>query len=70
MKLCVQCGVPKALTDFYFQRRRLRMSVCKRCHCANVTANRAYKIEFYREYERNRRVRLARDSRARLGIVL
>ena len=48
-KQCKICGSLKAPTDFYANDK-----TCKVCRCAKVRANRAAKIDHYREYERKR----------------
>lgn len=47
--LCSKCGEDKLLADFYKNDR-----TCKVCRCAKVRANRASKVDYYREYDRKR----------------
>lgn len=48
MVICNKCGSSKAATDFYKNDR-----TCKVCRCAKVRANRADKIDYYRNYDNN-----------------
>jgi hypothetical protein len=56
MKRCRRCGKPKPLEDFYRhpQMRDGRMNICKVCHRAAVRANRRRRIDYYREFDRQR----------------
>ncbi len=56
LKHCFKCGQMKARQEFY---RHSQMSdgllgKCKECTRADVVANRAAKIEYYREYDKKR----------------
>lgn len=46
MKTCKACGSEKSIHDFYNQDR-----TCKDCRKIKVRANRASKIEYYRNYD-------------------
>lgn len=49
MCVCKRCQTEKSESDFYKNDR-----TCKECRRALVRANRAEKIEYYREYDRKR----------------
>lgn len=49
MKTCKQCGKAKSDDEFY-----ARHSSCKECTKKRVRANRREKLEYYRDYDRNR----------------
>lgn len=49
MKLCKKCKASKNSSEFYN-----RDSTCKECRKEMVRKNRASKIEYYREYDKNR----------------
>lgn len=53
-KICTQCGIEQRTMDFYRSGKGGFMSACKTCHRANVKANRAANIEYYREFDRER----------------
>jgi ribosomal protein S27AE len=58
-KVCKGCNEKKALVDFYVQKRSggrlpLIFGKCKDCVKEAVRANRASKIDYYREYDRAR----------------
>lgn len=56
MKTCFKCGIPKDVEQFYKHPQMAdgRLGKCKDCTKADVIANRADKIEHYREAERVR----------------
>lgn len=58
-KCCSTCGERKTLDDFYAHPKGLygRLNRCKQCHKAAQIANRANKVEYYREYDRQRAFR-------------
>lgn len=63
-KICFKCKVEKPITDFY---KHPAMSdgvvgKCKECNKADVIANRASKVEYYREYDRTRGNRLTAED--------
>lgn len=49
MKICRKCGELKSPNDFYDKSNK-----CKECTKADVKANRASKIDYYRDYDRKR----------------
>jgi len=55
-KQCFKCGVSKPLYDFYKHSGMSdgRLGKCKECNKADVMANRLSKVEYYREYDRDR----------------
>lgn len=56
MKVCRKCNHEKEETEFYAQPNSKDglASSCKECTKAGVRANRAAKIEYYRDYEKSR----------------
>ena len=59
MKNCPTCLKRKPLSEFYFNRHsQSHGKHCKDCTKARVRANRREKIEYYREYDRERSRRL------------
>lgn len=56
MKTCLKCDTPKELGDFYTHPKMAdgHLGKCKECCKSDVTANRAAKVEQYREFDRNR----------------
>lgn len=56
MKRCRKCGMAKSLDGFYHHPHGFdgRMNICKECHRAGVRVNRAKRIDYYREYDRQR----------------
>ena len=56
MKNCFKCNVDKPLEDFYKHPRMTdgRLGKCKECNKKDVINNRKSKVEYYREYDRNR----------------
>ena len=53
---CKNCGIEKEDGEFYKHPKALtgRDSTCKECRKAKVRANRAAKIEYYRDYDKKR----------------
>lgn len=56
LKTCKKCGLEKPVDDFYSgaQTKDGRSSSCKDCVKAAAKARREAKIEYYREYDRER----------------
>jgi len=49
---CVRCFTEKNDDDFYANDR-----TCKECRCALVRRNRAQRVDYYREYDKDRNMR-------------
>lgn len=56
MKTCFKCGMLKELKDFYKHPRMPdgHVNKCKECNKNDVRSNRLVKINYYREYDKNR----------------
>ena len=56
LKTCRQCQKDVRRADYYRQPQSADglMHICKACHRANVRANRAANLEYYREFDRAR----------------
>lgn len=55
-KICFKCETVKPLTEFYKHPAMLdgHVNKCKECNKLDVRQNRSKKLDFYREYDRNR----------------
>jgi hypothetical protein len=55
-KKCFKCGEVKSLTDFYKhpQMPDGRVNKCKECNKKDVRENRLIKVEYYRNYDKDR----------------
>lgn len=52
MKTCTGCGLQKELEDYYYDKKKLyHFARCKECTKEHVRANRAKRIDYYREYD-------------------
>ena len=65
MKTCFKCGVEKPLEDFYKHPAMAdgRVGKCKECNKADVRANRAAKLAYYRAYDVEREKTTKRRKR-------
>lgn len=56
MKPCFKCGVTKPLDQFYKHPKMAdgHVNKCKECNKKDVTLNRIDKVDYYREYDRER----------------
>lgn len=56
MKKCFKCGQEKHLSDFYKHKNMPdgHVNKCKECNKIDVRENRKSKIDYYREYDRDR----------------
>jgi hypothetical protein len=54
LHVCRTCGESKPRDEFYTQKNGTRFHDCKPCWRTKTKANRAGKIGYYREYDRNR----------------
>ncbi len=55
-KVCFKCGLLKELTDFYKHPQMAdgHLNKCKECNRKDVIENRLKKVDYYREYDKNR----------------
>tara|TARA_R110000803_G_scaffold163585_1_gene227256 strand:- start:41 stop:463 length:423 start_codon:yes stop_codon:yes gene_type:complete len=62
-KACFKCSETKPLAEFYKHSAMAdgRIGKCKSCNKADVIANRLSKVEYYREYDRDRGSRQTSD---------
>ena len=56
MKVCFRCGAEKPLTEYYKHKSFAdgHLNKCKSCAKSDARENRAKKLEYYREYDKNR----------------
>ena len=65
MKKCFKCGETKPLSEFYKhpEMKDGRVNKCKPCNKKDVSDNRLAKIDYYREYDRERGSRQSPEYR-------
>lgn len=70
MKTCKSCNLTKAKDEFYAHPKALdgKDSSCKHCRKAKVYANRMSKLEYYKEYDRNRPNKEERNEQTKLRV--
>lgn len=56
MKICRNCSTEKQMTEYYAHPNSAdgHMPICKECHKARVRQNRADRIDYYQQYDRDR----------------
>jgi len=71
MKNCKDCSIAKELHDYYIAPTSPdgHVNRCKECTKAGVRANRANKIEYYRDYDRSRNMSSDRVKARREYII-
>lgn len=53
MRLCIKCNTEKDESEFYYLSNK-KTGTCIECTCKRVRENRKEKIDYYREFDKNR----------------
>lgn len=63
MKPCIRCGLEKPIEEFYAHRKMAdgHLNKCKECCRADAVANRSRKLDYYRQYDKDRLQTLRRQ---------